>query len=238
MAKKPVLLKDKIEVVYDENRWSLLRHLRDKAKLVMEALSARGLHCVVHGSVARGDVHSKSDVDVVIPFVVSSFVVESALLDRGLHIVEKTIVQATPYHVIKAHIALSNDVIVTFPLVAFKKTEREFYKFGGEIDLSELQSGKRVPGVDKRLILIIPTDRGHLEQSILGLEGEVSRLLRISLSTVEERKRVLLRRDDIGRTGVFLKVQVPIDESFEKMLKEMADRNPAVRKTLLDRQTR
>lgn len=235
MAKKPVMFRDKIEVVYNVERWNLLRCLREKAKIVMEALRKAGLYSIVHGSVARGDVHPKSDVDVVVPYVISSVIVESALLNAGFQIVEKTIVQATPFHVIKAHITLDNDVVVTFPLVNFKKLEREFYKFGGEVDLAMLYGGRRVPGVDKRLILIIPTEQGHIEQSIIGIEEEVSKLLGVSLDIVKERKYVLLRRDAIGRTGVFLKVSVPIEESFEKVLKELADRNPAIRKILQER---
>lgn len=236
MAKKPILFRDKFEVVYDSARWDLLHSFRAKALKVMEALKAHGLNSIVHGSVARGDVSVKSDVDVVVPYVVPSFEVESSLLDAGFQIIERLIVEATPLHVIKAHVLLDNEVTVTFPLVQLRSLEREFYKFGGEVDLPTLLKNLRVPGVNKSLILILPSKRGHFEQSILGIESQVSKLLGVSLAIIEERKRVLLRRDEIGRTGVFLKVKLAPGDSFENVLRKIADRNPAVRRTLNERQ--
>jgi len=46
----------------------------------------------------------------------------------------------------------------------------------------------------------------------------------------------LTRRDTIGRTGVFLKLVVPEGASFEEVLKSEAESNPALRRTLRERQ--
>ena len=41
-----------------------------------------------------------------------------------------------------------------------------------------------MPGVDKRLILIRPTEDGHIEEDITGRESQVSKLLNISIDIV------------------------------------------------------
>ena len=46
---------------------------------------------------------------------------------------------------------------------------------------------------------------------------------------------MLVRRDAIGRTGVYLKEELPPDESFEHALKRIADRDPAIRRLLMSR---
>ena len=63
----------------------------------------------------------------------------------------------------KAHIEIAEKITVTFPLMEMRRVEREFYRFGGEANLSQLKAGIRVPGVDKRLMLIEPTEKGHEE---------------------------------------------------------------------------
>jgi len=86
--------------------------------------------------------------------------------------------------------------------------------------------------VDKRLMLIEPTSRGHVESSIIGRETETARLLGISVETVLDRVHALLRRDQVGRTGVFVEKELVDDETFELALKRLADENPAVRRRL------
>ena len=119
---------------------------------------------------------------------------------------------------------------VSFPLVKLRPVEKEFYKFGGEVSLSELRKGERVLGVDKRLMLIEPTAEGHVETAIVGQEEMTANLLGVSLNTVLDRVRALLRRDKLGRTGVFVEREVSPDETFEQALKKLADKNPAVRR--------
>jgi predicted nucleotidyltransferase len=113
-----------------------------------------------------------------------------------------------------------------------KRREWEFYRFGGVIDLEELMKDRRVAGVDKRLLLIEPTLEGHKESSVIGRERQVAKLLGVSLDLVEERIRVLGRRDRIGRTGVYLNRQLSPEENFEEVLKQISEKDPIIRRRL------
>ncbi len=234
MAKKPIKVRDKIEVIYTKERWELLKKFRDKALRIMELLERHGIRAITHGSVARGDVTLQSDIDIVILQTVSPFQVESVLHSAGFSFYSRQIIQATPWHSLKAHIYLDEKTVVTFPLVKLREREWEFYKFGGLVTISELKKNIRVPGVDKRLILIEPTSRGHLESSIIGREHEVAKILGVSIDVVEERVSILLRRDRIGRTGIYLKRELLSHETFGEVLKKIADRDPIVRRRILE----
>jgi len=233
-AEKPTRMHDIVEVVYDKDRWLLLSDLRSKARGILEALAEQSIDGYIHGSVARGDVDEYSDIDVVIPTIVGSHRVELALTSRGYKIEAKKIVQATPRRAIKAHIYLDLEgrVCVTFPLTKFTGLEWDFYKFGGVIDLNGVIENRRVPGVSKKLTLIEPTSYGHIEYSIIGLEAMVARKLGISEGIIRERIEVLTRRDRIGRTGVYLAEDIPIDESFEQALRKIAAVDPAIRRKI------
>ncbi len=225
------------EVYYDEKRWEILRSKRREALKIMEALVRQGLTPIVHGSIARGDVNPKSDIDVFIPFMVPSYRVELALEMAGMKPYKRFIVQATPGHAPKAYIALDEEELrmVSFPLAKLSRNEYEFYKFGGLLDIEGLRKNRRVPGVDKRLILIEPTEYGHKESPVIGRESIVARIVGVSIETVLERVRVLSRRDEIGRTGVFLQYELSPDESFEKALAKLARENQYVRRILQSR---
>jgi predicted nucleotidyltransferase len=82
------------------------------------------------------------------------------------------------------------------------------------------------------LMLIEPTERGHVESSIVGHEEAVAKVLGISAETVLDRVHTLLKRDEVGRTGVFVKRELAADETFELALKKLADTNPAVRRRI------
>ena len=230
MAVKPKGPAEYKEVAYAEARWILLRELRAEAVRVMAALEGFHLQSVTHGSVARGDVKRGSDVDVFIADVQNSFIVEAALEKAGLPTVSRQIVQATPTYAMKGHIEISEAVTVSFPLMEMRRVEREFYRFGGETDLAQLNAGVRVAGVDKRLMLIEPTEKGHVESSVIGRETYAAAVLGISVGTVQDRARALTRRDAVGRTGVFVKREVAADETFELALKKLSEQNPAVRR--------
>jgi len=232
MAVKPVRRPEAREVVYDEARWELLRSLRARAVEIMDALERRGIRCLVHGSIARGDVRATSDIDIFVPDPPPSAIIEASLELAGLKPTRRLLIQATPHYVPKGYIELDEKTSISFPLARMRPVEREFYSFSGELGLEGLRRGVRVPGVDKRLMLIVPTEEGHVESSILGREGEVAKLLGISLQTVLDRVRTLLRRDDVGRTGVFLKRELGPDESFEVVLADLAAENPAIRRRL------
>ena len=225
------------EVHYDDEHWRILREKRREALRVMEALARQGLSSIVHGSIARGDVNPKSDIDVFIPFMVPSYRVELALEMAGIKPYKRFIVQATPGHAPKAYIALDEEELrmVSFPLAKLSRNEYEFYKFGGLLDLEGLRRNERVPGVDKRLVLIEPTSYGHRESPVIGRESIVARIIGVSVETVLERVRVLSRRDEIGRTGVFLYYELSPDESFEKALAKLARENQYVRRVLQNR---
>ncbi|MEM2281096.1 MAG: nucleotidyltransferase domain-containing protein [Candidatus Bathyarchaeia archaeon] len=232
MAKKPLRRLEFNEVIYTSERWRLLEEFRAKALRLMEALEKFNIESIVHGSIARGDVTEKSDVDVFIPDQPSSFLVETALERAGIPVNRRLLVQATPAYAMKAYIEVDEKTSVSFPLMKMRKVEREFYKFGGEATLKDLKAGLRFRGVDKRLMLIEPTEKGHRESSIIGCEEYVAKLLGISVETVLDRVHALLRRDDVGRTGVFIERELAEGETFEQALKKLADENPAVRRRL------
>jgi hypothetical protein len=232
MAKKTEKRLEYQEVGYDSKRWNLLKGFRLKTMRIMEALDKANLESIVHGSIARGDVSKRSDVDVFIPYQASSFIVETTLEQAIISVNRRLIVQATPTYAMKAYIELDENTSVSFPLMKMRKVEREFYRFGGETTLKNLREDLRVCGVDKRLMLIEPTRDGHMESAIVGREEQVARLLGISVETVLDRVHALLRRDEIGRTGVFVGKELSSSETFELALKRLAEQNPAVRRRL------
>lgn len=232
MAKKPVTRDERVEVLYDRRHWRLLAELRSRATRIMEALSQSHLFSIAHGSIARGDISEKSDIDVFLPDPPSSFAVETALERAGITVNRRVLVQATPAYAVKGNLEIGEGGCVSFPLVRLRAVERGLYRFSGEVALEALREGVRVPGVDKRLMLIEPTARGHVESTVVGREEAVAHLLGVSLETVFDRVRALLRRDEVGRTGLFLERELPPDETFEMALKRLADQNPAVRRRL------
>lgn len=229
---QPARVGEEHEIIYDERRWRLLKEFRERAKPVMNALVGAGFQPLVHGSLARGDVDSRSDIDAVIPFVVPSFRVELALRQAGLKIWRREVVMATPWQLPKAHVYLDEQISVTFPLVKPKPLEVEFYYFGGALDSRGLEEGRRVPGVDKRLMLIEPTPRGHRESTVVGREAEVARTLRVSLEIVRERVQVLTRRSEIGHTGLFIHRELAPEDTFEQVFRDEVLTNPAARQRL------
>ncbi|RLG82597.1 MAG: DNA polymerase subunit beta [Thermoprotei archaeon] len=225
------------EIIYSKEHWELLRKLRKEAIALLEILYKHGIKAIVHGSIARGDVWKGSDIDVFIPFYVPSYKIEYILELHGYTIKNKYIVVATPSSTPKAYIILDDleKRTVSFPLAKLQPRELEFYAFGGQLDLEGLKKDLRVPGVDKRLVLIEPTKHGHKESPVIGREEEVARILGISIDTVKERVRVLSRRDEIGRTGVFVKYELDPSESFETALSNIAKKNPWIRRVLAER---
>ncbi|MFX1474695.1 MAG: DNA polymerase subunit beta [Promethearchaeota archaeon] len=215
---------------YKEEQWRHLSILRERAAEIMAILEERGLKPIIHGSVCRGDVSAHSDVDIYIPKVVSSFVVELAIEQGGFSITNRELVHATPFHTIKAHIYLEGNSVVTLPLTNPAPIELEFYRFGGSLTYKALLEGKRVAGVDKRLVLIEPIKEGHIESPVVGNEITTARKVGVSLKIVQERMKVLMRRDETGRTGVYLKRQLAPDDTFEALLKRISDRDPVVRR--------
>jgi predicted nucleotidyltransferase len=219
------------EVVYDDARWETLRRLRNRAREVLESLESAGLDAIVFGSVARGDVKPTSDVDIFIPQVASSMQVLLAL--DHFHVLGSTITQATPRALVKAIVELEDNTEVAFPLIPPREVELEFYRFGGAVGLNGIRGEQRVPGVDKRLMLIEPTPEGHIETPLSDLSpGTVAKKVNVSQRIVEERMRVLERRADVGRTGVYLIRPIAPDESVERVLADLIAGDPALRRRL------
>jgi hypothetical protein len=218
------------EVIYTKARWTQLTQLRQRAIEIMHVLNQIGVEPLIHGSICRGDVGEHSDVDVYLPRVIPSFSVEFALSEAGYQTIHRELVHATPFHAIKAHIYLPNNSVVTFPLTNPAPIELEFYQFGGCLNQLALERESRVPGVDKRLVLIEPITKGHIETPVIGNEISVAKIVGVSLKIVKERVKILMRRDEVGRTGVYLKRQLAPDETFESVLKHVSDRDPVVRR--------
>ena len=230
MATKPTRSGEYKEVTYSSTRWTQLNDLREKAKPIMAALETAHLQSTIHGSVVRGDVKKDSDIDIFIAEVQSSFLVETALEKARIPLNARWIVQATPNYAMKAHIEIDEATTVTFPLMEMRRVEREFYRFGGEANLAQLKADVRVAGVDKRLMLIDPTQHGHVESSIIDKEETAARTLGVSAETVLDRVYALTKRNTVGRTGVFIKKELSQSETFELALKRLAEANPAVRR--------
>ena len=225
-------MSERVEVAYTEERWALLRALRDEAQTLMRPLASAHIECLAYGSLARGDVKPTSDVDIFIPTPPAPELVEAALERSGIRAAEREIVQATPGYAAKGYIYTGERRGYSFPLVRLLPAERDFYGFAGSVNLQQLEDGVRVPGVDKRLMLIEPTPRGHVESPVAGREGAVARLLGVDTRIVMERVRTLERRRSVGRTGVFLKHTLEPGEGFGEALHRLSLHNPAVRKRM------
>jgi uncharacterized protein len=234
LTKKPEVLHDSREVSYDKSRWNTLQQLRKRTLEVMQQIETTGAKPLVHGSVARGDVTDSSDIDIIIPHTVSSYRLE-LVLGTPLH---RELVQATPSTVLKGHIHLEGDVVVSFPMFKLMSREEEFYRWGGALDSNAVQIESRIPGVDKRLILIEPTDNGHIESGVIGQEYNVAKTLGVSIDIARERVRVLTRREAVGRTGVYQTHELRDVESFEEVTKRLQDSDPALRRTIERREGR
>lgn len=226
---KPVRSADIVEIVYDEKRRRLFKDLRKRTLELMEVLVRQGFDPIVHGSVARGDVRKGSDVDVVVPHVVPSYKIELALREAKLEPMKREIAVATPWQLPKAHIYIEEDRSITFPLVKPKQLEVEFYYFGGAASSEQVRQTIRVPGVDKRLMLIEPTPKGHVESPVMGKEAEVAKRIGVRIEIVRERVQVLTRREDVGRTGIFIKRALMPDENFEEVFKQLVQRRPELK---------
>ena len=236
MRRKTATMGHQRTVTYEQGQWELLENLRQMAAGVMYSLGNAGFESLVYGSLARGDVSQGSDIDIIIPGVVRSFMVELALDEHG--ITGRKLVQATPGGLAKAHVYLPGNTMVTFPLVEPTVRELDFYAFGGQLGLDGLEDvvHNRVPGVDKRLMLIEPMPEGHIETPLSDLPpGSVARKVGVGQDIVEERIRVLNRRARVGITGVYLDRMLAPDEGFEAVLEEIAARDSLVRRRVRGR---
>ncbi len=209
--------KGEVEYIkYESIRFKLLSKFRSRAKFLMTPLYRRGLFPYIYGSLARGDVNKNSDIDIIVFQPVNPALPISMYDLENIDIVKKVIVQATPSYTPKLYLWFDAEgkEVISFPLSKLRSRESEFYRFGGLLSFKDVTSNKRVPGVDKRLMLIKPVEKGHIGECILGREGYVSRILDISEAIVRERVTILTKREAYGRTGVFLGYEV-IDDVID-----------------------
>lgn len=225
-------MSDTYEVVYSEEHWRLLEKFRKQAAQLMRPLHEKHLSCVVYGSIARGDVKESSDIDVFISGASSPALIQTIIENSNTPVTHREIIQATPSYAAKGYLYVDEKKGYSFSLVPLKTNEEEFYKFAGSVDLESVLDNERVPGVDKRLKLIEPTDNGHKESSIQGFEGPVAKKLGVDLRIVQERIRTLRRRERVGRTGVYLKRNLGPEESFSDVFRELALKRPALRRRM------
>lgn len=227
MARERVVLsREPTAVRYPASRFALLKEKRSRAREFLEVLPAGTL---VFGSVARGDVRTASDIDLEVPYGIASFGLEVALSRLEDPWVGRRLVQATPNSVVKA-LWDFGETVVALPLTPPSSLETGFAHFGGAVGLDGLLRSDRVAGVDKRLMLIEPTARGHIESSVADRVGEAAAVLKIDADVIRGRLRVLKRRSQTGRTGVYLTKNVPDDQNPEQTLEDLKDADPAVRR--------
>ncbi len=208
-------------IIYDKDRWSLLKKLRKRAIFVLEILLRAGIKGILYGSIARGDVRKGSDIDIVVLNPTLPSLIEDLLGEKLGDPLYKEIVQSTPIGAIKGYFHYEGDLTISFPLSPLKEREELFYRFGGSINLNDLKKKERVPGVNKKLALIIPFEKGHYEASVIGKESIVASILGIPKEVVDERVRVLTKRREKGKTGVYLKYRLQPGETFESALRKI-----------------
>jgi len=219
-----------ITVNYTSQHWKILEKLRKKAIKMIEPLAKNHINAYVYGSIARGDIHPESDIDIYIPTPPAPSIIETHIEQAGYTIQNREIIQATPTYAPKGYIYLDEKSGFSFPLLDMKTIELEFYIFAGRISIKKLRENIRVPGIDKRLMLIEPTEFGHIESHIEGKEGSIAKLLNIHVQTIQNRIRTLKRRELRGRTGVYIKTDLNRDESFGDAYHNLSISRPALRR--------
>ena len=215
--------------LYNDEERTLLTQLRKKSIYVLENLEYHRIKAFVHGSLARGDVNSSSDIDIHIPIQIPSFKLD--LID-DFKFASRRIMMGTPNSTIRGLLSVSDNLTVSFPLSAPTEREDEFYLFSGLLYLEDLRLNKRIAGVTKQLLLIEPEKDGYWFSSLEANKKKAIQLLSISQRMIDERIRVLSRRDKIGRTGILIDYSLNPEENFEHALKNLADNNIIVRRML------
>lgn len=222
-------------IIYSEKHLELLHEKRERSKYLLDIFVREGVNPFIYGSIARGDIHNDSDIDIVFIQSIAPYQIEIILDKNNINNYHREILMATPTDTVKLYIYLNELESITIPLSKFDKRSLEFFDFGGKINLEQLDNNIRVPGIDKRLVFIQPNTNGHEEYSIIGNEHLAAKQLNVSIELINERKKVLLKREKFGKTGVFLKRPIDMNESTEDVIKKLANKMSIVRKKLIQR---
>ncbi len=230
---------DRIFVPLSNELYAYLHSLRKQAVEILALLESYSINGYCYGSLARGDVTFHSDIDIALLYPIKTFYIEMLIpeLEKKFGVVTKKITQATPFYTPKASIEFSHNIEIAWPLVPPSSRDIEFYKFAGMTSKDELQAERFTPGVNKKLLLIEPDFKeqpGYWSSSILGKEHLVAKKLKVSLDIVKERVRVLTKRDQTGRHGIFLHEILLPQESFQEAIHRIALKNPYFRKKIKD----
>ncbi len=216
------------EVIYDESHWKIFREKRLKSIRILEALRRCGINlAIAHGSIARGDIDIGSDVDVSLLKPYPYGITKLCLENSGFKIYNIVIIQPTPKHTPKIYLYLDHleEQSVSIPIVELEPIEIEYYRFSGMVTLDDLYMDRRVCGVNKKLMFIEPTDRGHREFPVIGYEGYIAKRLGVSISVVMDRVEALTRRIREGHTGLFIEREIPYFEEIEKAIDDLCNEN-------------
>ncbi|TFF98477.1 MAG: DNA polymerase subunit beta [Promethearchaeota archaeon] len=232
MSREQILRQHYKKVIYSQSHIELLEKKRAQALNLLRLFRKNNLNPYLYGSVARGDIHLDSDIDIAFLYRVPIFKIEYILQRNKIQTYNRELIMATPADSIKLYIYLSELKCITLPLTKLNRSSQLFYDFGGKIDYNQLKERVRIPGIDKRLVLIKPTEKGHEEFSIINQESIAAKTVGVPIDIINERKRVLLRREKHGRTGVFLKKELNLNETVQGALKRLAKNNPIIRKKL------
>ena len=219
-----------IKINYTPQHWKILEKLREKTTKMIEPLTRNHINAYAYGSIARGDIHPESDIDIYIPTPPATSIIETHIEQAGYKIQNREIIQATPAYAPKGYIYLDEKSSYSFPLIEMKTVEQEFYMFAGMVSTEKLRENIRVPGIDKRLMFIEPTDFGHIESHIDGKEGSIAKRLNINVQTIHNRVKTLRRREVQGRTGVYIKTSLRDEESFGEVYNQLSLSRPALRR--------
>ncbi|MHA2225741.1 MAG: nucleotidyltransferase domain-containing protein [Candidatus Hodarchaeales archaeon] len=215
---------------YTRREKEIFSKLRSNSTTILRTLENKEIKAFIHGSVARGDVDNASDIDIHIPIPIPSF--ELDLIDL-FKFAERRILMGTPNSTIRGVLSIHDNISISFPLSSPNEREEEFFRFSGLLYLDDIISNRRTPGVNKKLLLIEPEGDGYWISSInQNNKRNLCRILSLSQRIIDERIRVLTKRDKIGRTGLLLDYSLSSDENFEQALNRIADRNIIVRRVL------
>ena len=151
---------------------------------------------------------------------------------------KRKIVQGTPNQTPKMEyqLGVNTNIHLSVPFVQLSNRENDFISFAGKLSLTKFQNGEYANCVNKKLLLVEPMDNkgyNYHYTSIRDLPyNDIAKKINVGVDIILERIRVLSRRDDIGRTGLYIDYELNPSEEPEKVLKELASQRQELRRLL------